>query len=320
MSTVAYRFLVRGGTAANLAAVNETPLQRELVVERDTGRMKLGDGVTPYNDLPYFGDLSRIPLGSNGDFMQLVDGKPAWITLPRGNLVAGEGVELSGTLTGRLLGSGNVIVTATGGGGGGQTHERPWVKPSVADFDLLRLGTANDGFIEDYDKGVRIRSPGVTSNVNQLYYALRELDGFTGELDLKVRMVRNTPLVAWMAAGIILRSAAGASQTLGIGYDAQLAYLRNAWAGDTAWSSVDRPAQHPDMANVWLRVTLSGGTFRWYGSVDGYWWQLLRQQTISGFVPAYAGIFQNPNTGGAGNTDLQSEVSTSFTSFELDYS
>jgi len=48
------RYLVRGGTAANLAAVNEIPLVRELVIERDTLRMKLGDGVTSYNALQYF--------------------------------------------------------------------------------------------------------------------------------------------------------------------------------------------------------------------------------------------------------------------------
>ena len=53
MSTVAYRFLTRGGTAANLATVNAVPLARELVVETDTGKVKLGDGVTPYNELPY---------------------------------------------------------------------------------------------------------------------------------------------------------------------------------------------------------------------------------------------------------------------------
>ncbi|NLC60137.1 MAG: hypothetical protein GX761_02495 [Gammaproteobacteria bacterium] len=48
-----YRFTVRGGTAAALAARNEVPLSRELVVETDTGKMKLGDGVTAYNDLTY---------------------------------------------------------------------------------------------------------------------------------------------------------------------------------------------------------------------------------------------------------------------------
>jgi hypothetical protein len=53
--TIHYRFLVRGGTAANLAAVNEVPKHRELIVETDTGKLKLGNGTTPYNDLDYIG-------------------------------------------------------------------------------------------------------------------------------------------------------------------------------------------------------------------------------------------------------------------------
>lgn len=51
--TVYYRFLTRGGTAAAVAALNEVPYARELIMETDTGRAKLGDGVTAYNDLPY---------------------------------------------------------------------------------------------------------------------------------------------------------------------------------------------------------------------------------------------------------------------------
>lgn len=47
------RFRVRGGTASDLATVNEIPLERELVIEIDTRNFKLGDGVTQYNDLPY---------------------------------------------------------------------------------------------------------------------------------------------------------------------------------------------------------------------------------------------------------------------------
>mgnify|MGYP001427368579 CR=1 FL=1 len=119
MSTVAYRFLTRGGTAANLATVNEVPLARELVVETDTGKMKLGDGETNYNDLAYIGDLERLGAGSDGDFLRFLDGAPAWGGLELGNLVAGSGVTLSGTLTGRLFGSGNVTIHAAGGGGGG---------------------------------------------------------------------------------------------------------------------------------------------------------------------------------------------------------
>ena len=48
------RWLVRGGTAAALASVNETPLVREMEMETDTRKWKLGDGVTPYNSLDYF--------------------------------------------------------------------------------------------------------------------------------------------------------------------------------------------------------------------------------------------------------------------------
>lgn len=72
------RFLVRGGTTANLAAVNEIPLKRELVVDMVTGKFKLGDGVTTYNALPYISGGgaawltgSGAPagaLGSQGDF------------------------------------------------------------------------------------------------------------------------------------------------------------------------------------------------------------------------------------------------------------
>ena len=53
------RFKLRRGTAANLATVNEVPLEGEIVYETDQGLMdgkykvKIGDGSTHYNDLPY---------------------------------------------------------------------------------------------------------------------------------------------------------------------------------------------------------------------------------------------------------------------------
>ena len=52
-STIAQRFLVRGGAAAAVAALNEIPLAREFVIETDTGKIKLGDGATHYNALGY---------------------------------------------------------------------------------------------------------------------------------------------------------------------------------------------------------------------------------------------------------------------------
>ena len=56
---IPYRFLVRGGTAAALAALNEIPKARELILETDTGRLKAGDGVTHYNDLDYLGTIAN---------------------------------------------------------------------------------------------------------------------------------------------------------------------------------------------------------------------------------------------------------------------
>lgn len=46
------------GTAANLAAVNPTPALAEICIETDTGKMKIGDGETGYNDLDYAGGSS----------------------------------------------------------------------------------------------------------------------------------------------------------------------------------------------------------------------------------------------------------------------
>ena len=48
----------RGGTAANLAAVNPLLKAREIMVETDTGKMKIGDGIHNWNDLDYAGGLS----------------------------------------------------------------------------------------------------------------------------------------------------------------------------------------------------------------------------------------------------------------------
>ena len=61
--TIFDRYGVRGGTAADLALVNEIPLIQELIYETDTLKYKLGDGVTQYNDLAYAGvlDAAEIP-------------------------------------------------------------------------------------------------------------------------------------------------------------------------------------------------------------------------------------------------------------------
>lgn len=49
-----YRFRLRRGLAANWASKNELLLEGEFGLELDTGRVKLGDGVTAWNSLGYF--------------------------------------------------------------------------------------------------------------------------------------------------------------------------------------------------------------------------------------------------------------------------
>lgn len=47
------RFLIKAKTAQEFAAENPTLLNNELVIEKDTGKKKLGDGTTKYNNLNY---------------------------------------------------------------------------------------------------------------------------------------------------------------------------------------------------------------------------------------------------------------------------
>lgn len=46
-------FKQRRGTAAALAAANEVPAAGQIYFEQDTNRIKIGNGQTPYNSLPY---------------------------------------------------------------------------------------------------------------------------------------------------------------------------------------------------------------------------------------------------------------------------
>ena len=60
-----HRIVQRGNTAATLATRNEILLEKELCFETDTGRYKLGDGITAWLDLPYFQLSAQLvgPLG-----------------------------------------------------------------------------------------------------------------------------------------------------------------------------------------------------------------------------------------------------------------
>ena len=55
LSASVFQLAFRGDTAARWAAFNPVLADREFVLEKDTGFFKIGDGTTPYNDLPYGG-------------------------------------------------------------------------------------------------------------------------------------------------------------------------------------------------------------------------------------------------------------------------
>jgi hypothetical protein len=54
MADIGARFKLYGKTAAAWTSANPTPLARELCVETDTGKAKLGDGTTAWTSLPYW--------------------------------------------------------------------------------------------------------------------------------------------------------------------------------------------------------------------------------------------------------------------------
>lgn len=66
MTTPTYRFRLRGDVAADWTADNPVMLKNEIGFEEDTGRAKLGDGVTAWNALSYLDELWPSSGGGGG--------------------------------------------------------------------------------------------------------------------------------------------------------------------------------------------------------------------------------------------------------------
>jgi hypothetical protein len=66
---MAVQIQLRNDTAANWAAANPVLALAEMGVETDTDQFKLGNGVDPWNDLPYGGIK-----GEDGDAFINIDG------------------------------------------------------------------------------------------------------------------------------------------------------------------------------------------------------------------------------------------------------
>jgi hypothetical protein len=66
-----YRFSLRNDLAANWAAKNPILLDGEPGVERVTNRFKIGDGATPWLDLPYYLSEDAVSLYINQEIAKL---------------------------------------------------------------------------------------------------------------------------------------------------------------------------------------------------------------------------------------------------------
>ena len=68
-------FKQRRGTAAALAAANEVPAAGQIYFETDTNKIKVGNGTTAYNSLPYINP--NLVIGSVSGLQTALDGKSA---------------------------------------------------------------------------------------------------------------------------------------------------------------------------------------------------------------------------------------------------
>lgn len=75
--TISYRFRLRRRTAAEWTSVNEILLSSEIGHESDTGFLKIGDGITAWNNLAYFGNDSGVlrPAGNTYTLAMTDNGK-----------------------------------------------------------------------------------------------------------------------------------------------------------------------------------------------------------------------------------------------------
>ena len=71
MATFSKRIQLRRDTAANWASSNPVLLEGELGIELDDSRnrIKIGDGTTAWNSLPYFLDAREEEVGDYDDFL-----------------------------------------------------------------------------------------------------------------------------------------------------------------------------------------------------------------------------------------------------------
>ena len=93
----------RGGTSSELKSINPFITRREIVIETDTGRIKVGDGVNSWNDLPYMGtaasnEIEKVSLSILG-----IENEPVLIPAAGDQYIVGD--EPTGEFEGTTSGS-----------------------------------------------------------------------------------------------------------------------------------------------------------------------------------------------------------------------
>lgn len=145
---VHFRFRLRGGTAAEWTASNPILMEREPGIETNTARLKFGDGVTPWRQLPYAAQAEVDALGMQLDGlsyrMNVLESTGGGGGGGVGGVLTPDGVD-PGTFTAvdgdtELVADGNdpgtFTVTSTGEGGG--VTVLPW-------FDATNYGADKTG-------------------------------------------------------------------------------------------------------------------------------------------------------------------------------
>jgi microcystin-dependent protein len=161
---------LRGNIASTMASSNPVLLNRELAVETDTGRAKIGDGVTAWNSLPYIDqNINFSPVGMLSPY--------GGTSAPSGWLLC-DGSAVSRTTYSDLFG---VIGTTYGVGDGSTTFNLPDMRAAVpvgagtstqfSQNETKTLGQAYDDKFQAWQLGIAEKATG-----GPVYYGSNRAD------------------------------------------------------------------------------------------------------------------------------------------------
>lgn len=177
---VNYRFRLRRGLAATWAATNDMLLAGEFGLETDTRKLKIGDGVTSWNDLDYFTTGTSLGAANAGAGIIIDDTNPStpiihstlgsialagrvatYAALPSTGLTSGDAyyVESDGLIyiwDGSAWPANGAGVSVSGGASAAYT------KINLSDFATIYEGSVFTRSVTEYSKGtlLKIRTNG----------------------------------------------------------------------------------------------------------------------------------------------------------------